>query len=168
MLFVDISFLERPKSTVTKGRSPGLVVMGLDSCSKCCEFKYRHCILDGHFFTFIWCKIVMFTWKDENKWKRCREWPIIFLIIIHILIWAKLIQHVLDYLSPDDTKKTRKNLSIFLPSFCHFLLLLSSGFVSTYFTHLWTVSCSYPQGFDNHKNKTFSYKNCKECYYKMV
>ena len=94
--------------------------------------------------------------------------PLFLKKIVHILICAKISQHVLDYLSPDDTKKTRKNLLIFLPSFCHFLLLLSSGFVSTYFTHLWTVSCSYPQGFDNHKNKTFSYKNCKECYYKMV
>ena len=29
--------------------SPGLVVMGEDSCSEGCEFKSRHCILDGHF-----------------------------------------------------------------------------------------------------------------------
>ena len=27
----------------------GLVVMGGDSCSKGCEFKSRHAILDGHF-----------------------------------------------------------------------------------------------------------------------
>ena len=29
--------------------SPGLVVMGGDSCSKGCEFKSQHRILDGHF-----------------------------------------------------------------------------------------------------------------------
>jgi len=29
--------------------SPGLVVMGGESCSKGCEFKSRHRILDGHF-----------------------------------------------------------------------------------------------------------------------
>ena len=38
------------------GRSPGLVVMRVDSCSKSYEFKSRHHILDGHFFTFICCK----------------------------------------------------------------------------------------------------------------
>ena len=35
------------------GGSPGLVVMGGDSCSKGCEFESRHHILDGHFFTYI-------------------------------------------------------------------------------------------------------------------
>ena len=30
------------------------------------------------FFTLICCKIVMkFVWKDENKWKRGRGWPIL-------------------------------------------------------------------------------------------
>ena len=38
------------------GGSPGLVVMGGDSCSKGCEFESRHSILAGHFFTFIGCK----------------------------------------------------------------------------------------------------------------
>ena len=33
--------------------SPGLVVMGGDSCSKGHEFKSQYRILDGHFFTFI-------------------------------------------------------------------------------------------------------------------
>ena len=41
------------------GGSPGLVVMGGDSCSKGCVIESKHCILDGHFFTFICCKIVM-------------------------------------------------------------------------------------------------------------
>ena len=38
---------------VSLGRSPGLVVMGGDSCSKDCEFESRHHILEGHFFTYL-------------------------------------------------------------------------------------------------------------------
>ena len=39
------------KNTFNLDGSPGLVIMGGDSCSKGREFKSRHCILDGHFFT---------------------------------------------------------------------------------------------------------------------
>ena len=39
-----------------QGGSPGLVMMGRDSRSEGCGFKTQHCILDGHFFTFIGCK----------------------------------------------------------------------------------------------------------------
>ena len=39
-----------------EGGSPGLVIMVRDSRSKSCGFKSRHCILDGHFFTYICCK----------------------------------------------------------------------------------------------------------------
>ena len=38
------------------GRSPGLVVMDYDSCSKGRGFESRRRILDGHFFTLIRCK----------------------------------------------------------------------------------------------------------------
>ena len=38
------------------GGSPGLAVMGRDSCSEGRGFKSQHCILDGHFFTYICCK----------------------------------------------------------------------------------------------------------------
>ena len=39
------------------GGSPGLVVMGDDSCSKGCGFESWHRILDGHdIFTLICCK----------------------------------------------------------------------------------------------------------------
>ena len=34
-------------------RSPGLVVMGGDSCSKGCEFESLHRILDGHFHIYL-------------------------------------------------------------------------------------------------------------------
>ena len=38
----------------------GLVVMGGDSCAKGLEFKSRHHILDGHFFTYLFVvKFVM-------------------------------------------------------------------------------------------------------------
>ena len=42
-----------------KGGSPGLVVMGGDSCSKGCEFESQHRILDGHFSNFFVVKIVL-------------------------------------------------------------------------------------------------------------
>ena len=59
------------------GGGPGQVVMGGDSCSKGCEFESRHCILDGHLFTFICCKNYnLCVWKDENTWRRGRGWPI--------------------------------------------------------------------------------------------
>ena len=35
------------------GGSPGLVVLGGVSCSKGHEFESLHCILDGHFFTYL-------------------------------------------------------------------------------------------------------------------
>ena len=38
------------------GGNPGLVVMGDDSCLKCCGFESWHRVLDGHFFTLICCK----------------------------------------------------------------------------------------------------------------
>ena len=34
---------------VPKCRSPGLVVMGDNSCLRGCGFESWHCILDGHF-----------------------------------------------------------------------------------------------------------------------
>ena len=40
-------------------------------------FKSQHCVLYGHFFTYICCGIVMFVWKDENKRKRGGGWPFI-------------------------------------------------------------------------------------------
>ena len=60
------------------GGSPGLVVMGGDSCSKDRKFESQHRILDGQFFTYLFLvKFVMCGWKDKNKWKRGRGWPIL-------------------------------------------------------------------------------------------
>ena len=59
-------------------RSPGLMVMGGVSCSEGRGFESRRLILDGHsIFPHIFVvRIVVFVWKDENKWKRGRGWPI--------------------------------------------------------------------------------------------
>ena len=40
-------------SITIMGGSLGLEVMGGDSCSKGCEFKSHHHILDGNFFTSV-------------------------------------------------------------------------------------------------------------------
>ena len=55
------------------GGSPGLVVMGGDSCSKGREFESRHRILDGHdIFNFICCKNYndVCLKRRKNKLKR--------------------------------------------------------------------------------------------------
>ena len=49
-----------------RGGSPGLVVMGGDSCSECRGFEFRHHTLDGHFFTLIFSKICLFE-KTKNR-----------------------------------------------------------------------------------------------------
>ena len=46
------------KQISSMGGSPGLVVMGRDSCSEGCGFKSRHRILDGHFSHIFVVKIV--------------------------------------------------------------------------------------------------------------
>ena len=53
--------------TANEGGSPGLVVMGGDSCSKGRVFESRHCILDGHFSHIFVAKIVLMFEKTENQ-----------------------------------------------------------------------------------------------------
>ena len=48
------------------GGSPGLLVLGGDSCSEGREFKSKHRIMDGHFSHMFVVKIVM-SKKDKNK-----------------------------------------------------------------------------------------------------
>ena len=55
------------KKANTKGGSPGLVVMGGDSCSEDCGFGSKHHILDVNFFKLFVERIVMLVWKEENK-----------------------------------------------------------------------------------------------------
>ena len=57
-LFVAIDF-KLPKNDISLGGSPGLVVMGGDSCFKGHGFESRHLILDGHFSHKFVVKIVM-------------------------------------------------------------------------------------------------------------
>ena len=62
------------------GGSPGLVVMGEDSCSKGYGVESQHCILDGYdIFTYICCincnDVCLKRAKINNK--RGRGWPIL-------------------------------------------------------------------------------------------
>ena len=51
--------------------SPGLVVMGRDLHSEGRGFESRHCILNGHFFTYICCKNCIVCLKiTKNKRKK--------------------------------------------------------------------------------------------------
>ena len=59
-----------------QGGSPGLVVMGDDSCLRGCVFESRCHIPDGHFFTLICVKIYCLFEKTKSKRKRDRDWPI--------------------------------------------------------------------------------------------
>ena len=59
------------------GGSPGLVVMGGDSCSKGHGFESQHHILDGHFVTHICCKNCndVFLKRPKINDKRGLGWP---------------------------------------------------------------------------------------------
>ena len=46
--------------------SPGLVVMGDDSCFRGCGFESRRQILGGHFSHLFVVKIVLFVRKDQK------------------------------------------------------------------------------------------------------
>ena len=54
------------------GGSPGLVVMGGDSCYEGRGLESQHHILDGHFSNLFVVRIVMFVLIDENIRKRGR------------------------------------------------------------------------------------------------
>ena len=58
--------IQKTNNNFILGESPGLLVMGGDSCSKGCGFKSQHHILDGHFFTFICCKNCNFCLKRQK------------------------------------------------------------------------------------------------------
>ena len=46
------------------------MVMGGDSCCKGHGFEFPHCILDGHFFTYICCKNCNICLKRRKYMKR--------------------------------------------------------------------------------------------------
>ena len=48
------------------GMSPGLVVMGGDSCSKGRKFESQHCRLDGHFSHEFVVNFFMDDWKGPK------------------------------------------------------------------------------------------------------
>ena len=67
------------KHVLQSGGSPGLVVMGRDSCCECCGFESQHCTLYGHLFTYICLK--------RRKWiKRGRA---IFVKFASVLLCFK-------------------------------------------------------------------------------
>ena len=47
-------------------RSPGLVVMGGDSCHEGCGFESQHCMLNGNFSHIYFVKMVMFVYKGRK------------------------------------------------------------------------------------------------------
>ena len=60
------------------------MVMGGDSRSEGRRFEFWHCILDGHFFTFICCKKCNDACLKRPKIndKRGRGWPIFILKLV--------------------------------------------------------------------------------------
>jgi len=64
-------------SEVIRGGSPGLVVMGYDSCSKGRGFKSRHCILDIHniFHIDLLINCIFCSKKTKNKQKEAGVSP---------------------------------------------------------------------------------------------
>ena len=73
-----------------QGESPGLVVMGRDSHSEGHGFKSWHCILNGHFFTYICCKNCDdVCLKRSKKTKRGLGWPIFLKKHILHTFWVQ-------------------------------------------------------------------------------
>ena len=78
-ILLPMSLTECSITIICNGESPGLVVMGGDSCSKGCGFESRHRIrMDGHFFTYICCKNCNDACLKslKIKGKSGRGWPI--------------------------------------------------------------------------------------------
>ena len=61
------------KNLLSRGGSPGVVVIGGDSCPEGCGFKSQHRITGWIFYSYICCKIKMFVGKDENKQKEAGD-----------------------------------------------------------------------------------------------
>ena len=52
---------QEPQVGLKVGGSPGLVVMGGDSCSEGCGFESQHRILDGHVSHLFVIKVLLFV-----------------------------------------------------------------------------------------------------------
>ena len=72
-------------------------------------------------------KIVMFAWKDENKWKRGRGWPIfnnsMFKLWRRKCFWMLMSRHGLNFTATNDDGKInifRNELEIILHTSPHF------------------------------------------------
>ena len=129
---------------IYKGGSPGLVVLGEDSCSKGHELESQHHILDGHFSHLFVVKIVMCVWKDENKLKR-RPGLALFKKTGHqLILFLSHLSFSLPFLSILMVKVGRRRRFI-LPTLFHFTFLipfkrLCSFVLSVLFSSVWYIS----------------------------
>ena len=64
---VAAAFRMLKQKRLNAGGSPGLVVIGGDSCFKGRGFESQNHFLDGHFFTFIGCKNRLFENTKINE-----------------------------------------------------------------------------------------------------
>ena len=78
------------------GKSPGLVVIGGDTCSEGREFESQDHLLHGHFFTLIFCKncIVCLKRPKINK-KVARVGAFLSYNWMHFKLSSKLQQKTL-------------------------------------------------------------------------
>ena len=60
---IDVVEYSIAEAKLSQGGSPGLVVIGGDTCSEGCVFESQHHILNGHFSHLCVVKIVMFVEK---------------------------------------------------------------------------------------------------------
>ena len=86
---LNVSWSEPRQKLGLLSGSPGLVVMGDDSCLKGCVFKSRRRILDGHFDIFhidLLYRLFCLFEKAKNKQKRGRVPPpqkkLVFLLVL--------------------------------------------------------------------------------------
>ena len=74
-----LSDSEDQVTNITLGGSPGLVVMGDNSCSRGRGFESRHRLLDEHLFGFICCKICIVSLKRPKIKQKKRQGLLVFL-----------------------------------------------------------------------------------------
>ena len=70
------SIVELLQNRAVLGGSPGVVVMGDDSCSRGRGFESERRILDGHFLHCFVIKLYCLFEKTKNVRKRGRGWAI--------------------------------------------------------------------------------------------
>ena len=100
------------------GGSPGLVVMGGDSCPKGRRFDPSTIYWMDIFSHLFVVKIVMFVWKDKNKLKEAGNCP-----LEKEWFWVKLEQHYRFNFLPHGPSFANRSISFFV----HFLLTYAAN-----------------------------------------